>query len=221
MYGTSLGAAQLNASRTIGDGELTYTPAAGTVLNAGSHTLRVDAAETANYNPASQTVSLLVERKPATITLNDRTKIYGDTGTFAGTEFTTSGFIGGDQVTSISIASAGAPATSAVGQFDITGGSLAGDGLSNYVIDYEKGVLSFSPRPLMVTADDTSKILGAADPALTYHISGGSLVNSDQIGGTLVRLAGESIGAYPIEQGTVSAGSNYALHPPVKDVTRR
>jgi hypothetical protein len=211
VYGTPLGAAQLNASRTSGDGELTYTPAAGTVLNAGSHTLRVDAAETANYNPASQTVSLLVERKPATITLNDRTKIYGDTVTFAGTEFTTSGFIGGDQVTSISIASAGAPATSAVGQFDITGGSPTGDGLSNYVIDYEKGVLSVSPRPLMVTANDTSKILGAADPALTYHISGGSLVNSDQVGGTLVRLAGESIGAYPIEQGTVSAGSNYAL----------
>ena len=62
VYGTALGAAQLNASRPVGDGELTYTPAAGAVLNAGSHTLQVDAAETANYKPASKTVSLTVEK---------------------------------------------------------------------------------------------------------------------------------------------------------------
>jgi hypothetical protein len=190
---------------------LTYTPAVGTVLDAGSHTLQVEAAETANYNPASRTVSLIVDRKPATIILNDRTKVYGDTVTFAGTEFTTSGFISGDQVTSISIASAGAVATAAVGQFDITGGSPTGYGLSNYIIDYDEGVLSVSVRPLTVTADNTSKILGAADPALTYQISAGNLVNGDQVTGSPVRAAGENIGTYAIGQGTVSAGSNYAL----------
>ena len=62
VYGTPLGAAQLNAARPVGDGELTYSPAAGAVLNAGSHTLLVEAAETANYKPASKTVSLIVEK---------------------------------------------------------------------------------------------------------------------------------------------------------------
>ena len=127
-----------------------------------------------------------MDRKSATIILNDRTKVYGNTVTFAGTEFTTSGFISGDQVTNISIASAGALATAAVGQFDITGGSPTGYGLGNYVIAYEKGVLSVSARPLTVTADDTSKVLGSADPALTYHISGGNLVNGDQVAGSPV-----------------------------------
>jgi ribosomal protein L18E len=211
VYGTALSNAQLNAVVAVGDGALTYTPAAGTVLDAGTHALQVDAAETANYKPATKTVSLVVDRKPATIILNDRAKVYGDTVTFAGTEFTTSGFISGNQVTSISIASAGAVATAAVGQFDITGGSATGYGLSNYIIAYEDGVLSVTTRPLTVTADNKSKILGAADPALTYQISDGNMVNGDQLAGSPVRAAGESVGIYPIGQGTVSAGSNYAL----------
>ena len=62
VYGTALSAAQLNASVTTGDGALTYTPAAGTMLGAGTHTLQVNAAETANYKPASRTVSLIVEK---------------------------------------------------------------------------------------------------------------------------------------------------------------
>jgi hypothetical protein len=37
------------------------------------------------------------------------------------------------------------------------------------------------------------------------------MVNGDQLAGSPVRAAGESVGIYPIGQGTVSAGSNYAL----------
>jgi hypothetical protein len=68
-YGTLLGAAQLNASvagsSTTGataPGALTYTPGAGTLLGAGAHTLSVTAAETANYNEATKTVSLTVNK---------------------------------------------------------------------------------------------------------------------------------------------------------------
>src|SRR6185436_1094909 len=38
VYGTGLGGAQLNATASV-DGTFTYSPSAGTVLNAGSHTL--------------------------------------------------------------------------------------------------------------------------------------------------------------------------------------
>ena len=64
VYGTPLGATQLNATVTVPGpspaGALTYSPAAGTVLNAGVHTLTVAAAETANYLPAQRSVSLTV-----------------------------------------------------------------------------------------------------------------------------------------------------------------
>jgi uncharacterized spore protein YtfJ len=66
-YGTALSAAQLNATVTKGDGALTYSPVAGTVLNAGTRTLSVTAAATDNYNAATKTVSLTVNKANQTI----------------------------------------------------------------------------------------------------------------------------------------------------------
>ena len=71
-YGTTLGAAQLNATLAQGEGALIYTPAAGTMLNAGSgQTLRVNVAETADYLPASATVTIDVKKADQTITWNN------------------------------------------------------------------------------------------------------------------------------------------------------
>jgi hypothetical protein len=64
-----------------------------------------------------------------------------------------------------------------------------------------------------VTADNKTKILGApADPALTYQVTSGSLVTGDSFTGQLTRVAGETVGTtYAIQQGTLTAGSNYNL----------
>jgi len=60
VYGTALGAAQLNATASV-PGVLTYTPAAGTVLNVGNgQSLHVDfvPTDTVNYNNASKDVQI-------------------------------------------------------------------------------------------------------------------------------------------------------------------
>ncbi len=64
-YGFALSTAQLNATALI-PGTFAYTPAAGTVLTAGTQTLSVifTPSETANYTPAQATVSLVVEGLP-------------------------------------------------------------------------------------------------------------------------------------------------------------
>jgi MBG domain (YGX type) len=67
VYGTPLSSAQLNAT-VNGPGALTYAPPAGTVLNAGSHTLTVTAAATSNYNAATASVSLLVKKATPAVT---------------------------------------------------------------------------------------------------------------------------------------------------------
>ena len=69
-YGTALGATQLDATASVA-GTFSYTPAAGKVLTAGSHTLSVDFAptDTANYNaPATKTVTIVVDKATPTIT---------------------------------------------------------------------------------------------------------------------------------------------------------
>lgn len=75
-YGTALGSGQLNAVRTQGDGALTYAPTAGTVLDAGTHTLRVEAAGTTNYNTTSASVQLLVNKAQATVSLSNLAYIW-------------------------------------------------------------------------------------------------------------------------------------------------
>ena len=66
-------------------------------------------------------------------------------------------------------------------------------------------------RAITVTADDQSKTYGDADPALTYQITTGSLVGSDSFTGAISRVAGENVGTYAIEQGTLALSSNYNL----------
>jgi hypothetical protein len=69
-HGTALSATQLNAvvkgvDNNVLDGNSVYTPAAGTVLNAGTQTLKVDftpsAANAANYIATSKTVQIVVK----------------------------------------------------------------------------------------------------------------------------------------------------------------
>lgn len=68
-YGTALSSTQLNASSTVA-GTLSYSPAAGTVLTAGTHTLSVTftPADTTDYTTATATVTLTVNQAAPVIT---------------------------------------------------------------------------------------------------------------------------------------------------------
>lgn len=76
VYGTMLGATQLNASVSglsggSAPGALTYAPPAGTVLSAGNaQALKVDAAATQNYKAASKTVHLDVAKATPVVNWN-------------------------------------------------------------------------------------------------------------------------------------------------------
>jgi hypothetical protein len=68
-YGTALSGVQLNASSTVA-GSFTYSPAAGTVLGAGTQTLTVTLVPTdsADYTDATATVTLTVNKATPPIT---------------------------------------------------------------------------------------------------------------------------------------------------------
>ncbi len=52
---------------------------------------------------------------------------------------------------------------------------------------------------------------GAVDPTFTQSITLGNLVNGDTLSGSLTRATGTSIGTYAINQGTLTAGTNYTI----------
>jgi len=79
VYGTALSATQLNATASV-PGTFVYNPAAGAILQAGVQTLSVTftPTDTADYNPATKTVSLTVNKATPTITWNQPAAIvYG------------------------------------------------------------------------------------------------------------------------------------------------
>src|SRR5204862_226909 len=87
---------------------------------------------------------------------------------------------------------------------------------SNYTIVFDTTKsFAITPRSLSVTPDSgQSKIYGATEPALTY--THGTLYNGDTnsvFSGALARAAGETVtgGPYAINQGSLSAGSNYTI----------
>ena len=101
-----------------------------------------------------------------------------------------------------------------VADYPITIGTLGAQG---YHIDLITANFLITSNPITVTADDLSKIIGDADPPLTYQVTSGSLVFDDQFTGGLEREPGEEIGTYAILQGTLSIldgnnGANYTLH---------
>ena len=93
------------------------------------------------------------------------------------------------------------------GTYAIGRGTLSAIG-NNYVVNFISNNFTITSKTITVTANPgQSKVFGSADPTLTYTSSDPAAIFT----GALSRVAGESVGAYPIGLGTLSAGSNYSI----------
>jgi hypothetical protein len=132
-----------------------------------------------NYNITYNTAEFTISPAPLTITANDATKYFGHTLTFAGSEFTSSGLLDGDTVTSVVLTSLGSPAAAPVGAYEIEASAALGTGLSNYAITYHKGTLTviLSPSGIVVLDPTVSGALTISGNA-SIHRSGDVIVES-------------------------------------------
>src|SRR5262249_15561985 len=126
--------------------------------------------------------------------------------TFAGTEFTTSGLVNGDTVTSVSLTSAGAPATATVAgsPYPIVPSAAVGTGLSNYTISYVNGALTLGAQTLTLTAAHQSKAYGSASTFAGTESTVSGLNSGDSVSSVTLTSAGAPATA------TV-AGSPYSI----------
>ena len=71
--------------------------------------------------------------------------------------------------------------------------------------------VTITAKPITVTATPSqTKVYGTTDPVFAYTVSP-SLIGGDAFTGTLTRVAGENIGNYAVNQGSLIAGSNYTI----------
>jgi hypothetical protein len=94
----------------------------------------------------------------------------------------------------------------------VSGISIGGADAGNYNLlnTSANTAADITPFEVTVNAHAKTKFVGQPDPALTYSATP-SLFSGDMFTGALTRAPGEAVGQYPIQQGTLSAGSNYTI----------
>jgi len=162
----------------------------------------------------STTISLVTGKRAITVTAAANTKSYDGTTNAAALPTLTSGTLApGDSATysetydtrNVGTGKTLTPAVSIKNSSNV----VVTANYSITKVNSTAGVINAAA--LTITADAKSKTYGDADPALTCQITSGLLVGSDSLSGALSRVAGQNVGSYAIQQGTLAASGNYAL----------
>jgi hypothetical protein len=185
-YGDALPSDPTGGDTASVPGTFSYSPVAGSVLAAGTHTVHVTftPTDTTDYTSVHYDISVVVNPAALNVTAHDADRLYGAAN--PGFSATVTGYVNGDDagdlVGTLSCSST-ANSTSAPADYPISCTGLSG---ANYDVKYVDGTLSVGKASLTVTADPTSRPAGAADPAFTVSYDG--FVGSDNagdLGGTL------------------------------------
>jgi len=215
VYGTALSSTQLNASANVA-GSFNYSPATGTVLGAGTHTLGTTftPTDTANYNSAPGSVSITVTPKALSIQTNNASKVYGQ----ALPAFTVSGtgFVNGDTVASLSgtaTFSTSATATSAPGNYAVTPGGLSSP---NYTITFVAGTLTIDKASTSVALSTSPNPSTPADNVVITAVVSAVAPGAGTATGTIeFRDNGVVLGTATIVNGTATLTKKFkkGTHP--------
>jgi hypothetical protein len=186
----SLGSAGSPVTANVGTYDIIASNALGTGLG--------------NYDINYVNGTLTVNKAPLTITASNASKTYGNAAAPFG--YTSSGLVNSDSISSVSLASLGAPATANAGTYAITADNAAGTGLGNYDINYVNGTLTVNKANLTVTASNDSKTYGTLASLTGFTTSG--LVNSDSVTGLSLTSTGSpvsaNVGTYDIVANTAT-----------------
>ncbi|MDO8350836.1 MAG: MBG domain-containing protein, partial [Gallionella sp.] len=202
----------------VGNVNLASAGAVATAGVAGSpYAITASGASGGSFNAGNYSISYVdgalgVTPAPLGIAANSASKIYGDTLSFIGNEFSSTGLKNGETIGGVSLASAGAAATAGIAgsPYAITASAASGGTFSagNYSISYVDGLLGVIPAGLLgIAANSAAKTYDG----LAY--SGGNGVNYTGFiaGDTPASLSGTLVYGGS-SQGAVNAG-NYTIIP--------
>ena len=190
-------------------GTLVYDGSSQGAVNAGTYTITASGFTSGNYDISyvGGTLTIGAATLNLTITPDAASKTYGQTLNL--TDFSTSGLVGSDSISSVTLTSAGTAATANVGSYDISSSNAVfGSGsASNYDIHYNTltGGLTVNKAALTVTANNDSKTYDGNAYSGGNGVSYSGFVNSE----TSSVLSG-ALSYGGSSQGAVNAGS-YAI----------
>jgi hypothetical protein len=193
------------------------TTTATTVSGVGTYTITPNGGNVGpNYTPAGGLVNpgtLTITQAQLTVTANNKSRAYGVADPIF--DYSFSGFVNGENsgvLTTNPFISTTSNSFSGVGQYTIipSGGSA-----TNYTLNYVNGTLTITSASLTVTANDKSKIYGAANPTFDFNYVGfvngetATVLNSLPTASTLATSA-SGVNSYAIVP-TGGSSNNYTL----------
>ena len=143
--------------------------------DAGGYTITASGAVDSDYSISYASGTLTITQAALTITADDQSKVYGEELPTLTASY--SGFVNGDTAANLDIGptlSTTATTNSDVGVYSIT---VSGAADVDYTITFVSGTLTVTSAALTITADNQTKVYGAALPMLTASYSG--FVNGD------------------------------------------
>jgi hypothetical protein len=159
--GTEFTTSGLQSGETVGSVTLTSSSAVAAAGVSGSpYSIVPSAATGGTFNPANYTFTyqngtLTVTPAALTITATNRSKTYGQTVTFAGTEFTAAGLQNGETVGTVTLTSSGAGPTATVAgsPYSIVPSGASGGTFNpaNYTIGYQNGTLTVTQANIVIS----------------------------------------------------------------------
>jgi MBG domain (YGX type) len=196
-----------------GDGvTATYSRTAGETVLGGPYTISAvlsPAAVLTNYSITYNMASFTITTKPASVTPNAASKVYGGADpAFTGT---LSGFLASDGVTATYSRTTG---ETVLGSPYTISATLSPAGvLTNYSITYNTANFTITPKAATWTTNPNSKTYGASDSNPLTTGSGSGFLVGDGVTATYTRAAGELPGTYHITATLSPAGvlSNYTI----------
>ena len=163
-----------------------YTVSGNVATEAGKYTVTV--VGKGNYT-GKVTADWAIEKASVTVTLNDKTKTYGEKDTDL--TYTVNGLAVGDFAADLNIQATRKPGEN-VGEYAITATAKN----ANYNITIIDGTLTIEKADATVTINNASKVYGEEDPKFTATITG--LKGDDKLNVVFSREAGQDVGEYVI-----------------------
>lgn len=194
---------------------------AGKVINVGGFT--VSGADAQNYSWNSvTTATATITKALLNVFANAKDKSYDGTNNAQVT--LGDDRIAGDNLTLSSGSAEFSDKNSGAGKTVTVGGiTVGGADADNYTFNTTANAQAdIAKANLVIKADNGSKVEGSADGHFGWNVQSGNLFAGDSIDGSLARNAGEDAGLYAINQGDLTAGSNYELSvvPGVFEITQ-
>ena len=193
--------------------------------DAGDYVVRVTYPQDENYEETSVTEEFTISPKAVTAVVSVSTKTYNGT-TDAEVTATVDTGITGQKLAITGLTgtfdnkNAGTGKTVTINSTNAQVTAGAGTNAANYSITYPaESTGSIQAASLTIKVNDASKHIGKADPAFSYSVITGILVEGDSISGiTFTRTAGETAGTYDITA-TETVGSNPNYNITITDGT--